>query len=164
MVLVLKAWRGHEEQLRLGTVRGHGRPLVKVQPQLQLMAQDWRGHAKDLRLGTMKRAYERLLVKPSCSGRPQCIGDASTMGWSPRTAVAVECINLSLDCYRGQSWRSDTSPQDHVWIPDIRRRSCNTEVALETPRCLRFQSCRIDICWGQQLAGSGTSLWERTLL
>jgi hypothetical protein len=25
---------------RLGTVRGHGRPLVKVQPQLQLMAQD----------------------------------------------------------------------------------------------------------------------------
>jgi hypothetical protein len=24
----------HEEQLRLGTVRGHGRPLVKVQPHL----------------------------------------------------------------------------------------------------------------------------------
>ena len=117
-----------------------------------------------MRLGTMKRAYERLLVKPCCSERPQCIGDASTMGWSPRTAVAVECINLSLDCYRGQSWRSDTSPQDHVWIPDIRRKSCNTEVALETPRCLRFQSCRIDICWGQQLAGSGSSLWERTLL
>jgi hypothetical protein len=25
---------GHEEQLRLDTVRGYGRPLVKVQPQL----------------------------------------------------------------------------------------------------------------------------------
>jgi hypothetical protein len=37
-------------------VRGHGRPLVKVQPQLQLVAQDGRGHAKELRLGTMKRA------------------------------------------------------------------------------------------------------------
>ena len=36
-------------------------------------------HVKELRLGTMKRAYERLLVKPSCSGRQQCFGDASTM-------------------------------------------------------------------------------------
>jgi hypothetical protein len=26
----------------------------------------------------MKRAYERVLVKPSCSGRPKCTGDAST--------------------------------------------------------------------------------------
>ena len=26
----------------------------------------------------MKRAYERLLVKPSYSRRPQCIGDTST--------------------------------------------------------------------------------------
>ena len=38
-----------------------------------------RGQAKDLMLGTMKRAYERLLVKPSWSGTPQCIGDVSTM-------------------------------------------------------------------------------------
>ena len=90
MVLVLKAWRGHGEQLRLGTIRSHGRPLVKVQPQLQLMAQDWRGHAKELWLGTMKRASEKLLVKPSYSERHQCFGDASTMGWQPRTAAAVE--------------------------------------------------------------------------
>jgi hypothetical protein len=34
VVLVLKAGRGHEEWLRLGTMRGHGRPLVKVQPLL----------------------------------------------------------------------------------------------------------------------------------
>jgi hypothetical protein len=26
--------KAHEEQLRPGTVRGHGRPLMKVQPQL----------------------------------------------------------------------------------------------------------------------------------
>ena len=36
--------------------------------------------AKELRLGAMKRAYERLLVKPSFSRKLQCIGDASTMG------------------------------------------------------------------------------------
>jgi hypothetical protein len=69
VVLVLKAEGGHEEQLRLGTVGGYGRPLMKVQPQLQLMSQDRRGHVKELRLGTMKRAYERLLVKPSYYGR-----------------------------------------------------------------------------------------------
>ena len=34
---------------------------------------------KKLKLGTMKRDYERLLVKPSCSRRTHCIGDASTM-------------------------------------------------------------------------------------
>ena len=39
-----------------------------------------KGLAKELRLGTMKRDYERLLEKPSCTGRPQNIGDASTMG------------------------------------------------------------------------------------
>jgi hypothetical protein len=37
------------------------------------MAQDRMGHAKELRLATMKRAYERLLVKPSYSGREQCL-------------------------------------------------------------------------------------------
>jgi hypothetical protein len=61
-------------------VRGHGRPLVKVQPQLQLTGQDRRGHAKELSLGIIKRACERLLVKSSCSRRPQCVGDVSTMG------------------------------------------------------------------------------------
>jgi hypothetical protein len=33
-----------------------------------------------LRLGTMMKAYERLLVRHSWSGRPQCIGDTRTMG------------------------------------------------------------------------------------
>jgi hypothetical protein len=73
MVLVLKTGRGHAEQLRLSTVRGHRRPLVKVHPQLQLMSQDRRGHVKELRLGTMKRASETLLVKHSYSGRQQCL-------------------------------------------------------------------------------------------
>ena len=68
--------RGHEEQLRLGTVRGQGRPLVKGQPQVQL-GLGLRGHAKKLKLGTIKGAYERLLMKPNCSRRLQCIGDAS---------------------------------------------------------------------------------------
>jgi hypothetical protein len=43
------------------------------------MAQDRRDHAEELRLGTMKRTYERLLVKPSYSGRQQLFGDASIM-------------------------------------------------------------------------------------
>jgi hypothetical protein len=38
----------------------------------------------------MKGAYERLLVKPSFSGRSQHPGDVSTMGGSPPTAAAVE--------------------------------------------------------------------------
>ena len=47
------------------------------------------GSCKELEAGTKKEDYEKLLVKSSCSGRPQCIGDASTMGGPPRTA-AVE--------------------------------------------------------------------------
>jgi hypothetical protein len=49
-------------------------------------------------------------VKLSCSRRPLCTEDASTVGSSPRTAAAVEWINQSLECYRGQSWRSDAQP------------------------------------------------------
>jgi hypothetical protein len=60
-------------------VRGHRRPLVKVQPQLQLVVQGRRGHAKELRLGTMKRTYERLLLKANYSERQQHFGDASNM-------------------------------------------------------------------------------------
>ena len=40
VVLILNKKGGHEEQLRLGTMRDQGRPLVKVQPQVQLIAQD----------------------------------------------------------------------------------------------------------------------------
>lgn len=32
-VLVLKAWRGHKEQLKLGTVGRQERPFEEVQPQ-----------------------------------------------------------------------------------------------------------------------------------
>jgi hypothetical protein len=34
----------------------------------------------------MKRAYERLLVKPSCSGRPKCIGDVQYHGMITRNS------------------------------------------------------------------------------
>jgi hypothetical protein len=39
------------QNMRLGTVRGQERPFVKMQPQLQLMAQNYRVDAKKLRLG-----------------------------------------------------------------------------------------------------------------
>jgi hypothetical protein len=41
-------------------------------------------------LGTMKRAYERPLVKPSCSEKPWHVGDASTMEYPPRTTASME--------------------------------------------------------------------------
>ena len=50
--------------------------------------------------------HERPLVKPSCSWRPQCIGNASTMWCSTRTAAALLCFNLRLECYWQQKHRS----------------------------------------------------------
>jgi hypothetical protein len=44
------------------------------------MAQEERSHTKELRLNIIKRAYDRLLVKYSCSRRLKDTGDASTMG------------------------------------------------------------------------------------
>jgi hypothetical protein len=67
----------------------------------------------------MKRTYEMLLVNSSCSIRHHCIGYASTMGWwSPRTTAVLEYINISLECYKGQSCRSDNSRFEEP------RRSC----------------------------------------
>jgi hypothetical protein len=71
-------------------VKGQGRPLVKVQPQLQLKAQKEGVIQKKLRLGTIEGTYEGLLVKLNCSGRPQHIRDASTMGWPLRRMALVE--------------------------------------------------------------------------
>lgn len=93
--------------------RGQERPLVRVQLQWQVKAQGWRGHPEKLSFGTMKRCYERLLVKvPSC-GRDPSFGDASTMGWPPRTVAAVEWSPPKLrgqPCVlRGPSQRSDST-------------------------------------------------------
>ena len=82
--------------------------------QLQLMAKNWRNHAKELRLATMKRAYEKLFMRTSCSGRQQSFGDTSTMKWPPSTAAAVEYRHLEPRkksvCYKEQSWSSVSSP------------------------------------------------------
>ena len=44
----------------------------------------------------------------------------------------MEWINLRLECYRGQSWRSDASSYEESksssGIPDTERRSCNIEI------------------------------------
>ena len=62
----------------------------------------------------MNRAYERLLLKSSYSGRQQHFRDASTMRRPPRIAAAVEYRQLEprrqAMCYKGQGWRSDLSP------------------------------------------------------
>ena len=62
----------------------------------RMAAWDWMGHAKDLRLGTMKKAYGRLLGKPSFIRRSHHIEDVSTMGWPARTAAAVEMDQAEL--------------------------------------------------------------------
>lgn len=62
MGLVVNAWRGHEEQLRLGTVRGKKRPLEGA-ASVAVEVKAWRGHAEKLRLGTMNRVQERSLKK-----------------------------------------------------------------------------------------------------
>jgi hypothetical protein len=55
----------------------------------------------------MKRGYERILVKPSWSGTPQCIKDESTMNITKnRNRSGVDQPELN---YRRQSWRSDAS-------------------------------------------------------
>ena len=51
-------------------------------------------------------------------------------------------VNQSLEWYRGQSYESDgkvtqslwRSRDDHVWTPDIEKKSRDIEVILETPR------------------------------
>lgn len=66
VVMVFKAWKGHEEQLRPGTMweqsgslrKGTKKPLVKVKPQLQ-----W---------------------------RPQNTWDARTMWYPPKKAIGME--------------------------------------------------------------------------
>jgi hypothetical protein len=58
----------------------------------------------------MKRAYERLLVKPGCSGGHQCIGDASTMNDHLDRQQQWSGVNQSLEYYSGQSWRCEPSP------------------------------------------------------
>jgi hypothetical protein len=89
----------------------------------------------------MKRANERLLVKPRNSSvwRWQYHG----MTTKNRSSNRVESLRL---------WNTTEGrvgevthilwgiPEDHVWIPDIGTRSCNIEVTLETPRYLRCQS------------------------
>jgi hypothetical protein len=104
------------------TVRSQKRPLVELQPQKQVKAQEWRDYEK-LRLGTMKRTQERLVVKI----QPSYSRDASIMGWTWGRAAAVEWTLAELrrqavcaaeggarEVRRGL-WRS---PAGHKWIPD----------------------------------------------
>jgi hypothetical protein len=82
-----------------------------------------------MRLDTMKRAYERLLVKPSYSGRQQCFVDASTMRLPPRTAATVEYRQLKprrqgvcYKCRAGEVTQALGGAQKIVsWIPNIGR-------------------------------------------
>jgi hypothetical protein len=108
----------------------------------------------------MKRAHEKLLVKLSCSKRPQCIGDATTMWWLPRTVAVVEWINLSLECYRGQIWRSDTNPLEEPRRSCVDPRHWNKKLKywsfLGEPKMFKMSELWA-ICWGKLLTGNETS-------
>jgi hypothetical protein len=119
MVLILKAWRGHGKQPRLGTGgggwgggrRGYwGRCRLRV-----IKVPRLKHHAEKMRIGIMKWAYEGLLVKaksPVELEDTSIFGDASNMGWQPGTAIAVKWSQLEpwrqAVCYRGKSQRSDS--------------------------------------------------------
>lgn len=99
---------------------------------VRLFLKAQQGHGEHLRLGTV-RAQERLLVKmhPSCSRRPQDYGEASTMGWPPWKAAAVEwnrpeprkqavcAVEGGARVVTQALWRS---PETHQWIPDVGHR------------------------------------------
>jgi hypothetical protein len=90
VVLVLKVGRGHGENLRLGILRGQRRPLMKMQPQLQLMAQDWRGYARSWGLASWREPMRGYWWSFVAVEDPRILEIASTIGWSPRTAAAIE--------------------------------------------------------------------------
>lgn len=83
VVLVLKVMENSSGLALWGAKRG---PLLKIQPQWPLKAQDWRDHREN------ERTYEKLVVKvwPSFNRGPQHVEDASSIGWPRRTVAVVE--------------------------------------------------------------------------
>lgn len=116
------------------------RPLVMVLSQWQLK----------LRFNTMKRAYKRLLAKvqPTFSRSPsvleQTTKNSSHNGMEPARVEKTSCM-----C-RVQSWRSELSPEDHEWIPDIVL--SEFDFALFVICALIFPSWSKNVfCWSPQL-------------
>lgn len=89
--------KGLKGSWRAALWKHQARPWVKVQPQWQLKARGWRSCKE---VGTWHHKEKpTLLVQPRCSKRPQHLGEASTIAWTPRTA-AVERKQQGL---RGQA-------------------------------------------------------------
>lgn len=90
MLLILKKWRNHEENLRLGTVRGQ----MKVSLQLHWNLMDWHNHEKKLGLGITWKGQSSW--RNTSQGveqlwqRPQHFEDAITIRWPLRTALGME--------------------------------------------------------------------------
>lgn len=168
VVLVLKVWREHWGQLRLGTVRDQEKPLAKVQAQWYLNTQDWKGYAEKMRFGTIRRAWERLLVKvqPGCNRRPLHFGDASSMGGPPRTAAAMErspseprrqeCV-----CWRGPSQRSDPGSLELPRWPWANSRVLYVVIGL---LCFDLIDCGLILpSWTVKVFNLFLILWEPTV-
>jgi hypothetical protein len=69
------SWRETEALALREAIKGEGTASVAVDgPGLKGSCKGFEAWPQ------MKRAYEQLLVKPSCSRSPQCIGDAIIMG------------------------------------------------------------------------------------
>lgn len=107
VILALMAWRGHKEELTLGTDCVAG-------------------------LESLKSVQERLLlnVQPSCIKRFQHFRDVGTVvrsiikNCSNRSEVKpAQAWRTSCVCCKGQSQKCDPSlwriPEDHGWIPNI---------------------------------------------
>ena len=125
----------------------------------------WGGHAKKLRIASMKRTYEKLLVRPSCSRKPQGIVDASPMGWTPKITAAVKWSQQ--ECCRGQSRRYDPNPSKDTSRVGVDPRDWNSNLCswswLSVPKMLVITE-PWDTCWRKLIMGSGSTPRDRSLL
>jgi len=102
-------------------------------------------------------------VKPSCSRRLQHIGEMS-VPWGDHQEQQWSGVNQSLECYRGQSWRSDPSCFEKPSCSCVDPRHWNKKLQslsyLRGPKMLEMPELW-DICRRKLLIGSGSVPRER---
>ena len=122
----------------------------------------------------MKKAHDRLLVKVKQAQLAQlkqktpeywrCQYHGMTTKNSSSSGVESTKAYSATEGRTGEVAQALwSSPEDPVWIPDTGTRSCEVEVALETPMMLETPE-PWDTCRRNLLTGSGTSPRERIVL
>lgn len=148
-VPVLKAWSGHGERLRLGTMWRVGSPCREarkplMEEHLQWKPQEWRrvaegllGLAPMVELESLKNPQETVgesEASLSSSGDPSILempGPRNNHqgqkqwevqpGWAETRAL---CVGVGLKTWDCQALQS---PEDHSWVPDFRHWASHTD-------------------------------------